>query len=91
VIVFDQLLIHLLAMAGRSLKDARDGVLINIKDPSAGAHAVALGKGFQNAVNRLLIGVESSENALVAGAELTATSPTAIKRRPMWPIVTDQF
>lgn len=91
MIILDQLLAHLSAVAGRLLKDERDGVLADVKDPSAGANAVAFGKGFENAVNRLFIGVESSEDAMVAGAELAVTSPASIIGCSMRPVITNQF
>jgi hypothetical protein len=68
-----------------------EGEFNDVKDPSAGANAVAFGECFQDAIDRLFIGVESSEDTIMTSAELMATSPTSIIGCSMWTVITNQF
>jgi hypothetical protein len=87
VIIFYQLLTDLLAMMSSFLKNARNGVLIHVKDARASAHAVAFCKGFEHTINGLFICMKTSEDARVATAESVATFQTAIEWSVMWPVV----
>ena len=91
MIVFDQVLAHLSAMCCRLLKDQRHCVFINVKDPRAGAQAVAFGQRLEHPIDRLLIGVKAGKDAIVTSAELTATFQTAIERCAVWPVKTNQL
>lgn len=91
MIMLDQLRAHLLAMLGGLFKDERHRILTDVKDPCASTHAVALGKGFQHAVNRLFIGVEPSKDAMVTSTKFTAAFPTTVKPSAMRPVITNQL
>lgn len=91
VIVLAQMLTHALAMCGSLFKDERDGVLIDVKDSRASANAVAFGQCFEHSIDRLLIGVKADKDAVVTSAKLTTTFQTAIERRAVWPVRTNQL
>jgi hypothetical protein len=78
-------------MCSSLFKDECHGVLIDVKDSRTGANAIAFSQCLEHSINRLLIGVKAGKDVVVTSAELTTTSQTAIERRAVWSVRTNQL
>jgi hypothetical protein len=87
VIVLDQMPADLLTMTSRRVKNERDRLLVEVKDPGAGTQAIAFGQGFQHTIDGFFIGVETGKDARVTTAKSPATFQTTIKWGAMWPVI----
>ena len=64
--MLDQMFAHLLAVFRRVFKDADHGVLVEIEDPGASTNTIAFGECFEDAIDRLFVGMETGKDAIVS-------------------------
>jgi hypothetical protein len=85
------MLADLLTMTSGRVENQRNGVLVDIKDPGAGTHAITLGQSLEHTINGLLIGVETREDTVVARRKFSAAFHKTIESSLVRTIVADQL
>ncbi len=86
MIVLDELFRNLSAMLSSHIKNADDSLLINIKDTSTRANAVAFCQSFQHSIDSLFVGVEAEKDAVVSCAETMLAFQTTKAWSVVWSI-----